>query len=278
MPFRVAAEIVGPAARRAAIALLSILAILAAGGVAAAQQPAKPKTPAAASPQAAQPNAGDGGKCIGIVSAIGDTFFLRKIGITVFGNGQSSVPVESWHIDDIVVSKISAFLSKGWTVRRINYPKGAFASLDGQHALFYNYDDELQGIVRRVTSSTRCDHYAVVVKGGSNFGTSNQSIYGLGIVEATSILGASDYIHALFTIRIYDGRTFAIRGQRGASIEKWNLLSDFKGPGIHGPYRAVDNSLWPQSGAAQSTKLRDGIRSLVEQALDATMPEVLRVQ
>lgn len=276
MPSRVAAEIVGPAVRRAAIALLSIIA---AGSVAAAQQPAKPKAPAAASPQPAQPNvAGDGGKCIGVVSAIGDTFFLRKIGITVFGNGQGSVPVESWHIDDIVASKISAFLSKGWTVRRINYPKGAFASLDGQHALFYNYDDDLQGIVRKVTSSTRCDHYAVVVKGSSNFGTTNQSIYGLGIVEATSILGASDYIHALFAIRIYDGRTFAVLGQRGASVEKWNLLSDFKGPGIRGPYRAVDNSLWPQSDAAQSTKLRDGIRSLVEQALDATMPEVLRVQ
>jgi hypothetical protein len=276
MTSRVAAEIAGPAMRRTAIAFLSIFI---AGGVATAQQPAKPKTPAAASTQAAQQNAaGDGGKCIGVVSAIGDTFFLRKIGITVFGNGQSSFPVESWHIDDIVVSKISAFLSKGWTVRRINYPKGAFASLDGQHALFYNYNDDLQGIVRRVTSSTRCDHFAVVVKGSSNFGTSNQSIYGLGIVEATSILGASDYIHALFTIRIYDGRTFAMLGQRGASIEKWNLLSDFKGPGIHGPYRAVDNSLWPQLDAAQSTKLRDGIRSLVEQALDATMPEVLRVQ
>src|SRR5258708_3520372 len=116
MPSRVAAEIAGRAMRCAAIALLSILA---AGGATVAQQPAKPKAPAAASPQPAKPSAaGDGGKCIGVVSAIGDTFFLRKIGITVFGNGQSSVPVESWHIDDVVVSKISAFLSKGWTVRR----------------------------------------------------------------------------------------------------------------------------------------------------------------
>jgi hypothetical protein len=275
MPPRIAAEIAGPAMRRAAIALLSLLVV---GDAAIAQQPAKPKAPAAVAPQPGKPSAADGGKCIGVVSAIGDTFFSRKIGITVFGNGQSTAPVESWHVDDVVVSKISAFLSKGWTVRRINYPKGAFASLDGQHALFYNYDDDLQGIVRRVTSSTRCDHYVVVVKGSSSFGTSNQSIYGLGIVEATSILGASDYIHALFTIRIYDGQTFAMLSQRGASIEKWNLLSDFKGPGIHGPYRAVDNSLWPQSDAAQSTKLRDGIRSLVEQALDATMPDVLRVQ
>jgi hypothetical protein len=129
-----------------------------------------------------------------------------------------------------------------------------------------------------VTASTKCDHYAVVVKGSSNFGTTNQSIYGLGIVEATSILGASDYVHALFIIRVYDGQTFAMLGQRGAHIEEWNLLSDLKGPGIKGPYRAVDNSWWPGSDAAQSAKLRDSIRSLVERALDVTMPQVLRVE
>lgn len=61
-------------------------------------------------------------------------------------------------------------------------------------------------------------------------------------------------------------------------IERRNLLSDFTGPAIHGPYRTVDQSWWPQSDAAQSTKLKDGIRSLVEQALDATMPDILRVQ
>ena len=188
------------------------------------------------------------------------------------------LPSNSWHIDDVVFGKISAYLSKSWTVRRINYPRGAFASLDEQHPIFYNYDNDLQGIVRRVTSSTKCDHYVVVVKGSSNVGTSNQSIYGLGILETTSIMGVNDFVHALFTIKIYDGQTFAILGQRGAYIEKWSLLSDFTGPGIGGPVRAVDRSWWPQSDAAQSTMLRDAIRSLVEQALDVTMPEILRVQ
>jgi hypothetical protein len=117
-----------------------------------------------------------------------------------------------------------------------------------------------------------------VVKGSSQVGTSNQSIYGLGIVETTSIIGVNDFVHALFTIKIYDGQTFAVLGQRGAYIEKWSLLRDFTGPGIGGPVRAVDRSWWPQSDAAQSTMLRDGIRSLVEQALDVTMPEILRVQ
>ena len=109
--------------------------------------------------------AADNGKCIGVVSAIGDTFSLQKIGITVFGNELNTVPIDSWQIDNLVIGKISAFLSKAWTVRRISYPKGAFSSLDErQHPLFYNYEEDLKGVVRRVTSSTKCDHYVVVVK------------------------------------------------------------------------------------------------------------------
>jgi hypothetical protein len=96
-------------------------------GVAAlAQEPTKPKTPEASPP--ANANAGDNGKCIGVLSAIGDSFSLQKIGITAFGNERNKVPIDSWQIDDLVVRKIGAFLGKSWSVRPINYAKGAFAS------------------------------------------------------------------------------------------------------------------------------------------------------
>src|SRR5580700_1348258 len=135
MPSRVAAEVVGSAVRCAPIALLTILAV---GSAAVAQQPAQPKTRADVSPPPAKPNVADSGKCIGVVSAIGDTFSVQKIGITVFGNELNTVPIDSWQIDNIVIAKISAFLNKAWTVKRISYPKGAFSSLDErQHPLFY---------------------------------------------------------------------------------------------------------------------------------------------
>ena len=275
MTSRIAVEIAGLAVRCAAIALLLLFAF---GGAGIAQQATKPKPRPAVSAQPAKPNAADSGKCIGVISAIGEDLIIKKIGITVFGNEQRTAPIDSWHIDDIVANKVSAFLSKGSTVRRITYPKGAFSSLEENHSLFYNGNDDLLGIVRRVTSSTRCDHYVVIVKTGHILANSNQSIYGLGILETNSLLGSTDYIHALFAIKVYDGQTFAIIGQKAVFIERRNLLSDFTGPAIHGPYRTVDQSWWPQSDAAQSTKLKDGIRSLVEQALDATMPDILRVQ
>jgi hypothetical protein len=125
MPSRIAAGITATAVRGVVIAFLSILI---AGDAAVAQQPAKPKTPAANSAQPAKPAATDNGKCIGLVSAIGDTFSLQKIGITVFGNELNTVPIDSWQIDNLVISKISAFLSKtgrcdASTIRREPFPR-----------------------------------------------------------------------------------------------------------------------------------------------------------
>jgi hypothetical protein len=272
MPSRVAAEIVGTAIRCAAFA---VLLMLVSESIAFAQQPAKPKTPSVA----AKPNAADNGKCIGVVSAIGDTFALQKIGITVFGNELNTAPIDSWQIDNLVISKISAFLSKTWTVKRINYPKGAFASLDGQHAIFYNPEAELQGIVRRVTSSTKCDHYVVVVKGFSGYNGTNQTVYGLGIVEAGASVFTADFIYALYWIRVYDGQTYDVIGKRGAIIEQPNpLLRLVVANPIGGPYRKVDRTWRPESDVAKNTMLKDGIRSLVEKSLDVTMPLILRVE
>jgi hypothetical protein len=125
---RAKAETAGAVTRLAAIALTSILTVC---GPGVAQQsvtpkPATPQRAAAKSAPPAKPSAAESTKCIGVVSAIGDTFHLRKIGITVFNNDSNTVPIESWQIDNLVISKISTFLSKSWTVRRVNYPKGAF--------------------------------------------------------------------------------------------------------------------------------------------------------
>jgi hypothetical protein len=170
-------------------------------------------------------------------------------------------------------------LSKTWTVRRISYPKGAFASLDEKHPIFYNSEDDLKGILRRVTSSTKCDHYVVVVKGLSRYGETNQTVYGLGIVESGASFLTFDLIYALYWIRVYDGHTYEVIGKRGAIIEQSNpLLQLVTAKSIGGPYLKVDRSWWPESGAAPSAMVRDGIRSLVEKSLDVTMPLILRIE
>jgi hypothetical protein len=133
MRFRIAAEIAGPAIRQVAVALLSLLL---AADAAFAQQAAKPKTSAAVSDRPAKPSAVDSRKCVGVISTIGHRFAVQAIGVTVFGNELNYVPIDSWQIDDLVVRKISTFLSKSWAVRRINYPNEVFSSLTEPHGLF----------------------------------------------------------------------------------------------------------------------------------------------
>jgi hypothetical protein len=272
MRFRSAADFTGPAMRRAVPVLFSMLV---ACGLAFAQQPAKPK---AAAPQSAKPNAAENSKCIAVLSAIGENLVLKKIGITVFGNEETTAPIDSWHIDDLVVSKISGFLAKRWTVRRIDYPKGTFAFLEEQHSLFHNVGDDVVGALRRLTSSAPCDYYVVVLKTGHVLFNTNQTVYGLGILETSALLTPSDHIHALFKITVYDGRTFAPLGAKSAFLGGRTFIDEITQINIHGPFRAVDRSWWPQSDAGQSSKLRDGIRLLISQGLDATMPEILSVQ
>jgi hypothetical protein len=208
----------------------------------------------------ARSTAADNGKCIGVLSAIGDTINLQKIGITVFGNDLNKVPADSWQIES-------------WSVRPISYPKGTFATLEQDHGLFYNRDAELTEIIRRVTSPTRCDHYVVVLKGSSGYGTTNQSLYGLGVLEVGAPIMITDMLFALYVIRVYDGQTFALLGQQRATLDENHFSS------IHGPFRQLyTNFTFPQPGEMPGAAVKDGLRSLIEKSLDLTMPLILRVE
>jgi hypothetical protein len=94
MPIKSSATIAGPPGCRTVLTLAFVL-IAALGAVG---QPVVPRN--------------DGSRCVGVVSAIGDTFLLTKVGVTVFNNEQSKVPIEAWRIDDMVFGKVTAVLGK----------------------------------------------------------------------------------------------------------------------------------------------------------------------
>ena len=60
-------------------------------------------------------------RSIGIVSAVGDRFYVRKVGLMAFGNDTKEFPIDSWRIDDLVVSKARGLLSKSYDVRAVTY-------------------------------------------------------------------------------------------------------------------------------------------------------------
>jgi len=261
----------GGAVMRAVMVFL----LLVSGVVAAAAQPV-PTTPGAPKPAPAKKQAAPkqaaapagSGKCVGVVSRLGETFNIKKVGIVVFQNDEREAPIDAWKVDDLVAARIGNFLGGRAAVRRITYPRGAFASLD-EVKLFRNYDSELGAILRTVAVGTRCARYIVVTRESTQFVTTNQLVNGLGIVQGSGFIDVF-WIHVVAAMRVFDGETFTPLTRKYVSIGQSPLTSDMRSP-----HRKVDKSFWPESSdVTQNTKLRDGVRDLLAQSIDMTLPDL----
>jgi hypothetical protein len=260
--------------RRAIVAFLLIVGCASA----TVAQPA-PDKPSVAKPAVAKPAAARAAKsapaipadnrpCIGIVSRLGESFTVKKVGILVFQNEEHAVPIEAWRIDDLVASRIEDSLKGQVAVRRISYPQGAFASLD-EPQLFRDRWADLGTILRTVVAGTHCARYIVVTPSIKSLASSNQTINGLGILSYGGV-----NLHALFALNLYEGDTFTRLRSAEASLGP-STIQSLLFERIRGPHREVDKSLWPESlDIARNANLRDATRQLVEQSLNVTLPEL----
>lgn len=250
--------------------IIALLLFLGGAATALAQPaPAKqnpPKT-AAAKPAVAKQVPPQNGNCVGVVSNLGEKFAVKKTGFTVFQFEEKEVPVDAWHLDDLVVAKINTMLGKRAVVRRIPYHKDAFASVETRK-LFRDTEAEIREVVRTLTTDTRCTRYLVVTREYYGVGNSNQIFSGIGILhEGIDRVTA----YAVFSLRLYDGETFALLKRANAPSDESIFLQP-----IRGPHRRLDESFWPESPdtAAQNAKLREAIRELVSRGMDAALPEL----
>jgi hypothetical protein len=235
-----------------------------------AQIAAKP-----AAPPSAQASAKPCG--VGVMSAVGDTFTLRKIGITVFGNEDNKVPLGTWGIDDLIYGKITAALGNRWSVRRLAYSKAALNAFENPNGnIFRNYDGELRNILQDADAKQGCQHLIVVMKTSTQFSSSNQSLSGLGILEIGGGLFAKRLnLYAAISMRVYDGQTF--------ETVKYKLVTEERGlnnllalKAIRGLSREVDPSWWPDPARVGSdARLRDATRDLIARGLNVTLPDLI---
>jgi hypothetical protein len=207
----------------------------------------------------------DVSKCVGVVSAIGDTLTVTKTGFTIFNNEDSKLPIDAWRIDDLVFSKISTVLGKHFNLKRVSVPKGAFAVLEEDHSPLYDSAEDVRAILGRITTAAKCDQYIVVMKTNIRF-QNGQRIDGVGIHSQ----GGRYSAWAEFTMNIYDGQNFSLLAKHPAVTGRKNFLGrNMK------PYREVDETWWPTADATLSPTAKDGFRGLVLESLEATVPELL---
>jgi hypothetical protein len=207
--------------------------------------------------------AADGRRTVGIISSIGETFTLQRIGLMVFGNEKAATPIDGWAIDENVAGKIGTLLGKRFLVKKINFPRGTFSEVEEAA--------QLRDRVRNIAAAQKCDLYLVVSRAASRFGTSNQVVEGLGLVENSGLFGTVN-LHALSVISILDGRTFEVLREMRSTIGQSTFMAD-----IQGPHQDVGASAWPKSGnVTHNGPLRTATWSLVEQSLAMTIPELLQ--
>src|SRR4051812_21250379 len=116
------------------------------------------------------------------MSVVGNTFALQKVGITVFQNDFKRVPIAGWGIDEFVARKLSS-LAAGRPVVRLDYSKSDFAAFEAPRASAFEQRTDLHTIVKNAAAKSGCERNIAAMKVGTQIGSSNQGMYGLGLLE-----------------------------------------------------------------------------------------------
>ena len=240
---------------------------------------ARKKSAPGAKPAGQPSAAAESGPCqIGVIPLTGNEFGVQQVGFTAFGNEYASAPVDSWGLDDLVISRVRA-AAGGRAVRRIAYSKDDLARMKESHSIFRDRDAEAREFVQRSAGNAGCERYLLIHKSGSQFVNTNQSVSGYGIVKWGNPLQRKVFLFALTFIRVYDGQTFQMVNKANASIEEQSTIERlFLTKPIRGPYRELDESSFPAAAteAASNPVYRDGVRALLASSLDRTLPAMLK--
>jgi hypothetical protein len=212
-----------------------------------------------------------GKKTVCLISEATHRFNLQKIGLMVFANESNAVPIGSWKLEDKIYGKTKAVLAKDFAVKNIPATYEAFQPLREPGGLFRDTEGERKGIIQKIASGSSCDFVLAVMGNASQFGSSNQYVGGLGVVETgNEVFGYTRQVHALTFFYVYDGKTFQVlRYNRGESEEATLFKT------IHGPSQEIDGKLHASMQAvADDPKTRDIVWRLLEKSLELTLPQL----
>jgi hypothetical protein len=211
-------------------------------------------------------------KTVGIVSAVGDEITFARGGLTGLDNSSQSFPIGSWGLDDLIVQQVTEVLNGRFQVQPVSYKRAVFAAIKDSPVAPVNLvrGDPFKKLVQNEVSPQGLDAYIVITKARSNFGGSARKVEGIGFLTYGTVMESYNQIHALYEIRVFDGKTFDV-------IEKMAAppLDDVGAVRIAGPSRMIDESFSPSTGdPAQNEKLHAAIADLVARSLSSTLSDM----
>jgi hypothetical protein len=206
-------------------------------------------------------------KSVGIISAIGDEMNVTQAGLTGLNNPGRSVSIRSWGLDELIVQQATTLLSGRFRVQAVSYPRAAFAAIRESAVAPVNLirSDPFKALIRTNVSPQGLDAYIVITPAKSKLG-SGRNVEGIGFAQYRALLESYGLIHALYEIRVIDGKTFDVIEKRAASP-----LGNTEMMRLAGPSRSVDETF---DGPAASERLRPAITDLIARSFPLTLGDM----
>src|ERR1700730_4574541 len=212
-------------------------------------------------------------KTVGIISAVGDQMPFAKGGLTGIDNRSQNFPIGSWGLDDLIVQQATAALTGRFQVQPVTYKRAAFAVIEKDSPVApvnFIRGDPFKKLVETEVSPQGLDAYVVITKAKANFGGGGRKLEGIGFLNYGTVMASYSQIHALYEIRVFDGKTFdVITKMTDPPVDNVGAVR------IAGPSRMLDESFAPGAGdPAQNEKLHAAITDLVARSLPPTLSDM----
>jgi hypothetical protein len=177
------------------------------------------------------------------------------------------VSIRSWGLDELVVQQATTLLNGRFRVQPVSYPRDAFAAIRESAVAPVNLarGDPFKAAVRTDVSPRGLDAYVVISRAKSKLG-SGRNVQGIGFAEYRTLLASYGLIHALYEVRVIDGKTFDVIEKRVASP-----LGNIETMRLQGPSQLVDGSF---DGSAGIETLRAAIVDLITRSLPLTLGDM----
>jgi hypothetical protein len=212
-------------------------------------------------------------KTVGIISAVGDQMTFAKGGLTGMDNRGQSFPIGSWGLDELIVRQATAALNGRFQVQPVTYTKDKFAGIEKDSvvtAVNLVRGDPFKKLVQTDVSPQGLDAYIVITKAKANFGGGGRKVEGIGFLTYGTVMASYSQIHALYEIRVIDGKTFDVIEKRTAPP-----LDNAAEVRLPGPSRVVDESFSLNTGnPVQNEKLHAAITDLIARSLSSTLSDM----
>jgi hypothetical protein len=211
-------------------------------------------------------------KTVGIISAVGDEMTFARAGLTGLNATTQSFQIRSWGLDDLIVQQATTALNRRFQVQPVSYNRAAFAAIKDSPVAPVNLvrGDPFKKLVQTEVSPQGLDAYIVITKAKSNFGGGGRKVEGVGFITYGTLLSSYNQIHALYEIRVLDGKTFdVIEKGAAAPLENSRTMS------LTGPSLIIDQNFSPNTGdPVNNEKLQGAITDLIIRSLPSTLSDM----